>query len=144
MDEARILFRSKRFTVTDKILRTPRKTYALQEVDYVQVKRPLLMVSLALGALLLAWAGVFWDLLYSQERTFLVAGVLAMIAAASRIGTLVVHSLSLHGGDLEDAIIWDIGTVRAVRVALDETMLIRGRNPHTTAIRREGGDRDER
>src|SRR5688572_13815802 len=130
MAEARVLFRSKRFTVTDKILRTPRKTYALQEVDYVQVKRPLFMLSLGLGALLLAWAAVFWDLLYFQERAFLVLGVLITIAAASRVGTLVVHSLSLRGGDLEDAIIWDITTVRAVRAALDEAMLTKGGSSH--------------
>lgn len=122
MDETRSLFRSKRFTVTEKTLRTPRKTYALREVDLVQVKRPLLVVSLALGALLLAWAGVFWDLLYKQEQAFLVVGVLAVVGAASRVGTLVVHSLSLRGGDLEEAIIWEISTVRSVRAAIDEAM----------------------
>lgn len=139
MDKARILFQSTRFTVTDNILRTPRKTYALQDVDYVQVKRPFFVLSLGLGGLLLAWAGVFWDLLYGNERLFLVLGVLAVITLASRVGTLVVHSLSLRGGDLEDAVIWDIATVRAVRGALDEAMLNRAAKMRRTSSKTETG-----
>jgi hypothetical protein len=106
------------------------------------VKRPLFILSVALGALLLAWAAMFRDLLYSQEQVFLVVGVLAVVGAASRVGTLVVHSLSLRGGDLEDAIVWDIATVRAVRAAIELAMRRRAvlSSPTSTA---KGGSADD-
>jgi hypothetical protein len=71
-------------------------------------------------------------------------GCAALQPSSAAIGTLVVHSLSLRGGDLEDAIVWDITTVRAVRAALEEAMLTKGGSSHATAIRRKGVDRDER
>ena len=63
----------------------------------------------------------------------IVAAVLITIGAASRVGTLVVHSWSLRGSELEDAIIWDIATVRRVRAALDEAMLSRADNGPSAA-----------
>jgi hypothetical protein len=48
--------------------------------------------------------------------------VVIVVDGASRLGMLVVHSWSLRGGELEDVIIWDIATVRAVSVALDRAM----------------------
>jgi len=142
MDKARILFQSTRFTVTETTLRTPRKTYALKDIDYIQVKRPIFILSLVLGGLLLAWTGMFWDLLYTGERVLLLAAIGVAVGLSSRVGTLVVHSWSLRGGELEDAIIWDIGTVRAVRDVLDQTMLRRSANETAsgTAPYREGGD----
>jgi hypothetical protein len=62
-----------------------------------------------------------------------------VIAVASRVGTLVVHSLSLRGGDLEDAVIWDVATVRAVRGALDEAMLNRAAKMRRTSPQNETG-----
>lgn len=143
MDEARMLFRSKRFMVTEKTLRTPRKTYALDQVDYVQVKRPFLLLSIAVGVLLLAWAMAFWDLLHREEQGCLVLGVIACIAATSRIGTLVVHSLSLRGSNLEEAVIWEISTVRQVRGAVDEAMR-RRTDVSSSTLTAKGGSADDR
>ncbi len=122
MSEQRTLFQSARFLVTESVLRTPRKTYKLRDIDYIQVKRPLLLLSVTLGASLIAWAAIFHELLYPHEWLLLVSGVTAAIVAASRLAILVVHSWSLRGGELEDAIVWDVSTVRRIRIALDEAM----------------------
>ena len=133
MSDDRTLFHSSRFIVTSAFLRTPRKTYKLQDIDYVQIKRPYLLLTVSVGALLFAWATAFGDLLHLHEWLLLVAAVLMTVGAASRLGTLVVHSWSLRGGELEDAIIWDIATVRAVRAAIDEAMLSRADNGRSAA-----------
>jgi hypothetical protein len=143
MSEDRTLFRSSRFIVTNAFLRTPRKTYKLQDIDYVQIKRPYLLLTVSVGTLLLAWASVFGDLLHLHEWLLLLVAVLITIGAASQLGTLVVHSWSLRGGELEDAIIWDIATVRRVRAALDEAMLSRADNAQRTVGQRHEGDRNE-
>jgi|EndMetStandDraft_9_1072997.scaffolds.fasta_scaffold209245_2 hypothetical protein len=133
MTDNRTLLQSSRFVVTNAFLRTPRKTYKLHDIDYVQVKRPFLLLAVATSTLLLAWAAVFADLLYRSEWALLVLIVAIAVGAASRLGTLVVHSWSLRGGELEDAIIWDIATVRAVRAALDRAMLTRVRESQDTS-----------
>jgi hypothetical protein len=122
MSEQRTLFKCARFLVTESFLRTPRKTYKLQDIDYVQVKRPFLLLTILTGTLLLAWATVFRELLYPIEWLLLASGIAASIIAASRLAVLVVHSWSLRGGELEDAIVWDVSTVRRIRTALDEAM----------------------
>ena len=119
------LLRTRRFTVTREFLRTPRKTYALRDIDYVQVKRPAFILCVVLGGLLLAWAAVFWDVLYPVERIGLLTAVGITVTLSSRLGLLIVHSWSLRGGELEDAILWDIATVRRVRDALDRAMMER-------------------
>jgi hypothetical protein len=119
------LLRTRRFTVTREFLRTPRKTYALRDIDYVQVKRPVFILCVVLGGLLLAWAAVFWDVLYPVERIGLLTVVGITVTLSSRLGLLIVHSRSLRGGELEDAIVWDIATVRRVRDALDRAMMER-------------------
>lgn len=139
MDDAHILFRSSRFTVSRGFLRTPRKTYALREIDYVQVKRPYFLVALGFGALLLAWALVFHDLLYTHEWLLLIVGVASVVMLAASVGTLVVHSWSLRGGNLEGAIIWDIATVRKVRTAIDQAMLARVDQTRKRTNRDDGG-----
>jgi hypothetical protein len=122
MSEQRTLFKSARFLVTESLLRTPRKTYKLRDIDCVQVKRPFLLLSITLGALLIAWATVFHELLYPIEWFLLASGIAASVTAASRLGVLVVHSWSLRGGELENAIVWEVSTVRRIRAALDEAM----------------------
>lgn len=122
MSDNRTLFQSARFTVTESFLRTPRKTYKLRDIDYLQVKRPFLLLTIAVGVLLLAWAAVFRDLLYPAEWAVLSGSVAATIVAASRLATLTVHSWSLRGGELEDAVTWDISTVRRIREAIDQVM----------------------
>ena len=138
MSEHRTLFQSTRFIVTDAFLRTPRKTYKLRDIDYIQVKRPFLALTVTVGALLIAWAAVFRDLLYPLEWLLLAAMVTVSIIAASRLATLVVHSWSLRGGELEDAIVWDISTVRRIREAVDQAM------HNATAVRQANHAGDQR
>ena len=82
MSEDRTLYHS-RFIVTDAFLRTRRKTYKLQDIDYVQIKRPYLALTITVGALLIAWAAVFRDLFYPLEWLLLAVMVTASIIAAS-------------------------------------------------------------
>ncbi|MGF1620885.1 MAG: hypothetical protein ACFCUR_09745 [Rhodomicrobiaceae bacterium] len=140
MAKSRILYQSARFTITENALRTPRKTYALKDIDYVQIKRPVFILGVVLGGLLLAWAAMFWDLLHAGERLSLLMAPVLAIVIASRLGTLVVHSWSLRGGELEEAVIWDIATVRAIREALDTAMLERADHKRQTV---RGEDSEE-
>ena len=143
MSEHRTLFESTRFVVTESFLRTPRKTYKLQDIDYIQVKRPFLALTITVGGSLIAWAAVFRELLYPLEGLLLAACVTASLIAASRLAVLVVHSWSLRGGELEDAIVWDISTVRCIRAALDEAMLTRAGGAQRTERHHRGRGRND-
>jgi hypothetical protein len=55
MTDDRMLFQSCRFVVTDAFLRTSRRTYKLQDIAYVQVKRPLLLLTASISMSLQGW-----------------------------------------------------------------------------------------
>jgi len=109
------------FRVTRTLLKTPRKTYALQRIEYVSLRRGLLALT-GLPALgLLGFTLAFWRYLYAGEKAALLAGTLGALALAWQVGTLRVHSLALRDGELA-ASLASMRRLRAVRDAVEAAM----------------------
>lgn len=112
------------FEVTDSLLRTPRKTYALGQVEYVEVQRPLLFFA-GLPALgMIGLCASFWRYLLVLEILSLLCVAAGAIAAALHFGTLKVHSLALRDDDVAMSF-GPIVRLREVRAAVEQAMAAR-------------------
>lgn len=119
--EGHVIFRGGGFEVNDRLLRTPRKTYRIDQIEYVAVQRPLLFFLLPPALGLIGFAATFARYLYPGEIMTLVVvcGVSAVVA--SLFGTLRVHSLALR--DEEVAMSFGlVSTLRQVRRAVETAM----------------------
>jgi hypothetical protein len=111
-------FASGGFEVTDRLLRTPRKTYAIGQIEYVSVTRPLLLFVAPPACGVAGFVAAFWRYLTTPEVGTLLVASAAAILAATYVGTLRVHSLALR--DEEVAVSFGpIGTLRRVRAAVE-------------------------
>ncbi|MVA98001.1 hypothetical protein GN330_12175 [Nitratireductor sp. CAU 1489] len=110
-----IYYRSGRFEVTEYLLKTPRKTYAIAHIENVSVERPLLyfLVPPALG--LIGFAAIFQRYLYASEIAALAVAFALALAAALIFGCLQVHSLALRG----EEVALTYGLVRQLREVRD-------------------------
>lgn len=109
------------FEVSETLLRTPRKTYALERIEYVSVQRPLAFFVGLPAAGLIGFTLGFWRYLSGTEAALLIGGSALAIAGAFCVGTLRVHSMALR--DDEVAMSFGlIGTLRAVRMAVEQAM----------------------
>lgn len=118
------IFRNGAFEVTDALLRTPRKTYSLRDIQYVSVQRPLLFfVGLpAMG--LIGFGFAFWRyLLWIEILSIAVFSSLAILAAL-HFGVLRVHSLALRDDEVATSF-GPISQLKAIRVAVEAAMEIR-------------------
>lgn len=109
------------FEVTALLLRTPRKTYAIERIEYVSVERPLLLFATPPAIALLGFGAAFHRYLYAGEITALVIGCAGVIALALRLGTLRVHSLALRDEEVASSF-GLISTLRQVRRAVETAM----------------------
>jgi hypothetical protein len=119
-----VYYRSGRFEVTDQLLKTPRKSYAIARIEYVSVERPLLyfLVPPALG--LVGFAAIFQRYLYANEIAALGAACVLALAAAFTFGCLRVHSLALR--DEEVALSFGlVRQLRQVRGAVEDAIVAR-------------------
>lgn len=114
-------YRGGGFEVTDTLLRTPRKTYALARIEYVSVTRPLLFFAgpPAIGAA--GFALAFYRYLYPGEIAALAVAATAVLVAASLLGTLRVHSLVLRDDEIAQSF-GSIWRLRQVRRAVEQAM----------------------
>lgn len=120
----RVFFEGGGFRVTDRLLITPRKTYALGRVEYVSVTRPLLLFAGGPALGVLGFAGAFWRYLSLTEFAVLGAGALLTIAAASLVGSLRVHSLALRDEEVAQSF-GLVSQLRDVRRAVEKAMVFR-------------------
>lgn len=109
------------FVVDGSLLRTPRKSYALRQIEYIEVRRPFLALA-GLPALgIIGFCVAFWRYLYFGEIALLVGASGAVLAFAFLFGTLRVHSLALR--DEEVAMSFGLVTrLREVRAAVERAM----------------------
>lgn len=121
---AALLFEGGGFSVTPTLLRTPRKTYRLDRIEYVSVERTFFVFAVLPSAALLGIALRFWRYLLPGEAAFLMGLPLLVLVAAWQIGTLQVHSLALRGEDDTRSIGW-IPRLRGVRAAVEQAMASR-------------------
>jgi hypothetical protein len=94
-DRDEIIYSSPSHLVTRSIWKGPRHLYALDDVDLVTIRRPLLLTCALVAFGLSALAQRFEDVLTGPERGALSAPLM-LVAIASQIGCLKVHSLSLR------------------------------------------------
>lgn len=123
MSEA-VFFEGRGFKVSDRLLTTPRKTYAMGQIEFVSVERPLLFFVVPPAFALIGFAAIFGRYLYAGEiATLSVICGLAILAAVT-FGTLRVHSLALR----DDEVAMSFGlvsTLRQVRKGVETAMASR-------------------
>ncbi len=120
MTEA-VFYRGGGFEVTERLLRTPRRTYALARIEYVSMTRPLLLF---LGGPALGIMGVVYSFrryLLEVEIATILALCIAILIAAFLFGTLRVHSLALRGDD-DTQTYGPVWRLRQVRAAVERAM----------------------
>lgn len=122
--DAPVLYSGGGFEVSTKLLKTPRKSYAIPQLEYVEVRRPFLaFVGLpAVGVIGFCFA--FWRYLYGGEIVTLTGVSGAALLVAFLFGTLRVHSLALR----DDEVAMSFGLVsrlREVRAAVEQAMAAR-------------------
>lgn len=113
------------FLVTDRILRTPRKSYVLERIEYISVERPLALFLLPPALGLAGFAVAFHRYLWPAELVFVGAFGIAALIASLTVGTLKVHSLALRDQEVASNI-GLITTLRRVRQAVEMAMAARG------------------
>jgi len=119
-----ILFSGRGFEVTDKWLRTPRKSYAVRPIQYIAVERPLALFLLPPVIALLLFALVLRRYLFMGEIVTLVGICSAATAVALLFGTLKVRSLALRDEEVASSL-GLITTLREVRRAVEQAMALR-------------------
>lgn len=118
---AEVFYRGGGFEVNRKLLRTPRKSYAIGQIEYVSVHRPLLAFVIVPAVGLAGFTFAFWRYLYTAEIATLIAGSVVVVILAMCFGALRVHSLALR--DDEVAMNFGrIGRLREVRAAVEPAM----------------------
>jgi hypothetical protein len=119
-------FRGGGFEVSGNLLRTPRRTYTLDRIEYVSVTRPLIPFA-GLPALgIVGFVAVFHRYLFAGEIALMLAASLASIAIACLFGTLRVHSLALRDDEVAQSL-GPITRLRQVRAAVEQAMERRSR-----------------
>ncbi len=122
--DAPVLYSGGGYEVTATLLRTPRKSYALRQIEYVSVHRPLLAFAGLPAAGSIGLALAFWRYLYTVEIAAMTLISLTVLIAAFLFGVMRVHSLALR----DDEVAMNFGLVtrlRAVRAAVEAAMSAR-------------------
>lgn len=119
-----VLFEGGGYRVTSKILKTPRKSISLAQLEYVAVEYSLRFVAGVPAVAMIAFALRFGRYLSAIELPLILAVSAAGIWAAMRIGTLRVHSFALQ--DQDTATYGFIRHLHSVRLAVEQAMETRG------------------
>ena len=119
-----VLYQGGGFSVTEALLRTPRKSYKLSQIEYVSVERPLLLFATLPAAGVTGFTIGFWRYLEPGEGPTLIAVSLAAVLVSICFGTLRVHSLALRDGEVATSF-GSIGRLRHVRAAIEKAMIAR-------------------
>lgn len=112
------------FTVTSRLLMTPRKTYSIHRIEYVSVGRPLALFLLPPVLGLIFFALAFRRYLYAGEIATLIVACIIAGALAMLVGTLRVHSLALRDEEVASSF-GLVTTLRQVRRAVEKAMALR-------------------
>lgn len=114
-------YKGEGWQVTDTILRTPRKTFAMKKLDAVSLKRSffLLLAVPSGGALLLT--AFWWRYLYPGEIGFMIALSVAALIVSFQFGCLKVEAVSLSD-DEGGTVYGRFSQLAAVRDAIERAM----------------------
>lgn len=112
---ANTIWRSGTNAVFQDKVRTRRMTVALDDIDVVEVRRPLLPGACVLALACLGLGGRFGDLLEVTELASLMGLACSAVLAGAIVARLQLHSLSIQG----IAITLPVWTAHAMRNAID-------------------------
>jgi len=111
-------FDNGKFVVTDRNLKTPRKTYRVSTIEKIALRRDPLYFALAVCVPMIGLLFAFNDYLYNYERVILGGGSLLLIFLTARLGILFVESKALA----EMAAVAPMATLRQVREAVEHSI----------------------
>ncbi|MEM1150141.1 MAG: hypothetical protein AAGI03_06240 [Pseudomonadota bacterium] len=115
-----ILFQSGRYRVTARSLYAPRRTFILARVEATRIRRPFLVMALALMGACYGFAFTFEHLLYGQEIAALLLAPPILAILMSQIGVL---SIRYFGGAGEGGtVIGRASSLADVRGAIDQVL----------------------
>ncbi len=121
--EKNTLFDSGSLRVTETYVRTPRETIALDKIDMISVRRPLLFMLLPSAAFMIGLWGVFNADWYPTETTVLLGTAAVFTGLAFSVGELRVHSLSIR----DESVFGPIWRLRRARRAIEESVFSKAR-----------------
>jgi hypothetical protein len=113
-----ILYEDLRFVVTTKLFRTPRQTYQISRIEKTAVYRSFLPFCLPFAFVLVLFAWVWQEYLYSHELIGLLFLAAGLAAISLTIGTLSIYSKAL-GETAAFDLIWRL---KRLRNAVDEAI----------------------
>lgn len=122
--DAPVFYSGGGFEVSAKLLKTPRKSYALPQIEYVEVKRPLLAFAGLPAVGVIGFCFAFWRYLHTGEIVTMIGVSALVLLVAFLFGTLRVHSLALR----DDEVAMNFGLItrlREVRAAVERAMAAR-------------------
>lgn len=122
MKKEKIFYDDERFKVTNRYLKTPRKTYQLNRIEKVSIVRDALFMGLAVSLGLILFSMVFGQYLKPLEVKIIMLLPALILWGSLRVGTLYITSKALA----EPAMIWDISVLYKVRDALDQAIQTEG------------------
>ena len=108
------------FLVTQKILRTRRRTYDLKNVEYVSIHQPLLVILGVTAVGLILFTVSFFRYLYAWEIVTLLAVSGVAVGLAAFVGSMKVHSIALR--EEQTPLFGDIRTLRKVKDAVEQVI----------------------
>ena len=114
------IFNGHGFLVTEKVLRTKRRTYDLKNVEYVSVHQPLLVILGVIGVGLILFTLSFYRYLYGWEIITMLAVSIISIGSAALVGSMKVHSIALR--DEQAPLFGDVRTLRKVKDAVEQVI----------------------
>lgn len=115
----KIIFKTRSIFVSDRLFRTPRRSYRLSDIEKLTIKRPLFLTSLPLAVGCYFLLKEYAPYLYQGEKAFCVAMFTVAPFLSWFIGTLSVTSKSLRD---DDAITGYMPTLRKAREAIEEVI----------------------
>ena len=113
------LFHTDRITVTKKLVRTPRKTYRMADIEKITLKRSVFLMSVPLSIGSIAMIFEYHRYLYNIELLLCLFNGLALPFITWKIGTLSVTSKSLRD---DDAVTGYMPTLIKAREAIESVI----------------------
>ncbi len=105
-------------SVDQNLFKTRKQTYRINNIEKTEIKRVFFYYAFPICLLISLFAFNFWEYLYDNEKTIIIAGVVSLTVISWNIGVLYVHSKALR----EAAMMGTVWKLRRLRYALDEAM----------------------
>lgn len=113
-----VYYDSGKVFVSDTTLRTPRKTFRLNRIEKLALRRDPLFFALPICIPLIVFGYGFFEYLYIYEMLIIFCGSALILFLAYNVGILFVESKAVS----EPALVSKLSTLREVRIAVEDAM----------------------